>query len=542
MAAISDLPSGQVINTEAVALAGGSINTDLGPATPSADHDAMFPYWRLVNALLEGQEAVVKGGQLYLPKHPEERDDDYKFRLANGVLTNIYADIIETLSSKPFDDEIQIVDGSAGVEFIGEPVKVGGKDTGKRKGGLIEDIDGKGSHLHVFLQNVFYHGISNAIDWIFVDYPAKAIGLTAAEERAKNIRPYWYRIPANFMLEVNTAIIGGKEVFTYARFLEYAKERKGWAMETKERVREIIRPLIKGTDNNPDDYGDPIWVLWEKDIDQTTRKIIWRNIGTGTYSIGEIPLVPFICGRRRGSSWVIDPPMKTAATLQVELYQLETGLKNVCNLVNYPMLAANGINLKGADGEQVEIVIGPHTVLNAPPDGSGNHGEWDFISPDASGMEFTAKRVEATKQELRELGRQPLTASSSALTVIASAFASQKANSAVEGWALMLKDAAENALALTAKWMNLTEEPEVRINTDFQVGVDDKSADQIVAMRESGDLSRYSFWNEMKRRNILSPDFDAEAEEELLKDELPSDDELDEAAKASGLDKSKPSE
>lgn len=520
---------------------------DYGPATPSADHEQMQPYWTTARDLLLGLEALKSAREKYLPKHPQEEADDYKYRLDNAVLTNIFADIIETLSSKPFDDELQIIDGSASETFIGKPIMVADKknpgklkDSGNRAGGLIEDIDGKGNHLHVFAHDVFYNGIASALDWIFVDYPNVPTNMNAAQQRAKNIRPYWYRIPALNMLEVQSAMVGGKEQIIYCRILICKVERDPKTYKNVERyqVREITRPKLEDADGIVS-YGMPEWILWQlkEDAAAQQNKAVpeWEQIGNGVYSIGVIPVVPFLCGRREGSSWVIQPPMKSAASLQVELYQQETGLKNVKVLTCYPMLAANGVNLNDDKGNKRKVTIGPHTILNAPaPQEGGNPGNWEFVEPSAESCRFVADGIKTLKDELRELGRQPLTAQTAGITVISAAFASQKANSAIQAWAIMLKDALENALLLTAQWMSLPDEPEVKIKLDFELDLDDQGATVLQSMRQSGDLSRGTYWSEMKRKGVLSPEFDADAEEAALAEEGPSEEELLAAAGGGG--------
>jgi len=180
----------------------------------------------------------------------------------------------------------------------------------------------------------------------------------------------------------------------------------------------------------------------------------------------------------------------------------------------------------GPDGFPLPVKLGPKAVLYAVPSGSGGHGisHWGFIEPSATSLRFLADDIKETIQNLRELGRQPLTAQTGNLTVITTAFAAQKGNSAIQAWAINLKDALEKALALTAMWLKEDQRAKVTINTDFDVGLeDDKSQPTLLAMRASGDLSQRTFWHEMRRRGILSPEFDVDTEDERLLDELPGD-------------------
>lgn len=524
---LTDLPPGQRIPRDLA----GITEAEQGPATPSADYQAMYPYWYSVQCLLGGVEAMRLGLQAFLPKFPKELDADYSFRLNNARLTNVFADILETLSAKPFMEELKIVDGSVGPEFVGDPDP---KNDGKRKGGLIDNIDGKGTHLHVFAHDTFYHGIANGLDWVFIDYP-KAPGAamrTVADEKDLKLNPYWYHIPAIHVLDVETDMVGSEEVFTYFRYYEPVSVRAGYVTTKKKRIREITR-LKTSADGEPNTYGDPTFTVWEyqEDTPGLTEIDKWQAIDKGTYTIGIIPVVPFLCGKRIGTTWQITPPMRAAVSLQIELYQEETGLKNTKTLVCYPMLAANGVNLTGEDGKMVAVSIGPHTLLNAPPNpAGGSPGNWEFVEPSSESLKFVAGEADKLKQEIRELGRQPLTATSGNITVITSAFAAQRANSAIQAWAIMLKDCLENALQITALWLKSTDEPEVRIGLDFDNGTDDKANDvqalNVMRDRTPPDLSQETYWEEMQRKGILSPEFDADAETKKLAKELPDDADL----------------
>jgi len=50
----------------------------------------------------------------------------------------------------------------------------------------------------------------------------------------------------------------------------------------------------------------------------------------------------------------------------------------------------------------------------------------------------------------------------------------------------------------------------------------------IQKMRDTGNLSQRTLWDEYSRRGVLGPSFDADAEEEALLKEVPADDGLDE--------------
>ena len=126
-------------------------------------------------------------------------------------------------------------------------------------------------------------------------------------------------------------------------------------------------------------------------------------------------------------------------------------------------------------------------------------------------------------QQLREVGRQPLTASSSNITVITAAVAAGKAKSAVKAWAYKAKDTLENALLITAMWMNTEYDPTVHVFAEFDDWMEGEDLDTLDSARERGDLSHETYCEEMQRRGVLSSNFTIERERKRLLTEIPSD-------------------
>lgn len=485
---------------------------ELNPSAPSSDYSAMLPYWSMVETIMGGAPSMRKAGETYLPKFSGEAPDDYEFRRKNAKFTNIYRDIVETLSAKPFSKEVALV---------GEP-SAAIKD-------LIEDIDGAGNNLHVFASHLFFQGINDAVDWVFVDKTPVPDGATRQTERDLGARPYWVHVPASRMLAVYSAVVNGKEEFVHARISEPETVRDGYGETTRNRVRVLNREPLEGGG-----YGPATWELFEEQKDQASKSA-WVSLGGGTIGIGTIAIVPFITGRRKDGSWRFTPPMQDAAYLQIEHYQQESGLKYASENTAFPMLAGNGVTpTMAADGTIQVAPVGPKRVLYAPPivsDRSASHGEWKFIEPSATSLQFLAEQIKATEQQLRELGRQPLTAQTGNLTVVTTSFAAQKGNTVIQAWALNLKDALEQALLLTAKWLGETIGPEVSVHTDFAIDVEtDKAAEVLLKMRETNDISREALIVEAKRRDWLSPEYDADADLDAILDEMSDgDDDLADA-------------
>lgn len=462
----------------------------------SVDSEAMVPYWEKVDTIIDGIDALRKAGKAYMPAFPNEPQPNYDHRNQCTKLTNVYRDIIEGLASKPFEQSVMLIKDQPQPPVPDEVEK------------FSYDVDGSGNNLTVFAAETFFNGINSAIDWIMVDYDVADPNVrTVADQRASGRRPYWSHVLGRNVLDVQSKVVAGKEILTYIKILEPG---------VPERVREFTRI-----------GNDVTWKLFER-VDKPapeTPDTYFVQVGNGTISIGEIPLVPFVTGRRDGRSWKVFPAMQDAADLQIELYQQESALKFAKQMTAFPMLAANGISPpKGPDGKVLgNLAVGPQVVLWSAPNPDGGHGSWSYVEPNAMSLEFLAKDITATIQNLRELGRQPLTASSSNITVITAAVAAGKAKSAVKAWAYKLKDALENALVLTSKFMGITYDPVVHVFVDFDDWMEGDDIDALLTMSEKNKISDETLWEEMSRRGVLSTNFTAARETARLLAQLPGD-------------------
>lgn len=463
------------------------------------DLQLMMPYWSKVNTIIRGLHALREGGEFFLPKFPEEQEDSYRFRLTQTKLTNVYRDVLEGLSTKPFEEEITLIKSDE------NPVPQELRD-------FVENVDGSGNNITVFASLTFFNGINNAIDWILVDYPeveSDGRPISRAEAARRNLKPFWSHVLGPNILEVRMEKIGGKNVLSYIRILEPSLYFDVYKIREYERIGDTVH-----------------WRLHSVNAHAASRDEAVVMERSGILSINVIPMIPFVTGRRDGNTFRFFPALEDAADLQITLYQDESALQFIKTLACFPMLAANGMKPQmQADGKTpVKVATGPMRVLYGLPDNSGNHGEWKYIEPQANSMEFLQKNIVTTKQDLRELGRQPLTSLSTQLTTTTTAIAAGKAKSAVSAWALGLKDALENALAITLMYMKIDYEPEVNVYTGFD-NVDGSGADleELGKARERRDISQETYWSELQRRKVLSPEFRSDEEVQRLLNEIPSE-------------------
>jgi hypothetical protein len=457
----------------------------------------MSPYWNKVRDIRGGIEAMRAAKKDYLPSFDGEDEAQYKFRLQLTKMTNVFAEASSTLAAKPFQEPTTLM-----ITDDKRPVPQELLD-------LQHNIDGRGNNLTVFASQVFYFGMVNAIHWVLVDNPPVDKKITVAEAKQRGIRPYWVHIQAANVLEVQTEVVGGVEVLTYVRILEPG---------TPLRVRIFKRNVAT---------NEVTFEVYEKKADDRTLKEEWVLEKSGFMGIDRIPMVPFITGMRDGDRYVFTPALRDAVDLQIELYQAESGLKFIKTASAYPMLSASGVKPQtDAQNNIVPIKVGPMKVLYAPPDGSGNHGDWKYIEPSGETLRFLTGDTVDMRGELRELMRQPLTVNSENLTVITTAVAAGKTKTLIGAWRLLLIDMLENCFVMTCHWMNIdskTYDPNIWVFEDFDEFLDGKDLTDLNQIRTSGNISRLTYWEELKRRRVLSSQFDPEQEEKRLLEDVTAD-------------------
>lgn len=507
-----------LLTASPVAIAYASAPIDANAGEPVAEFEKrsddsafMVRYWDKVDAVMDGIDGMKMRAVEFLPKFRDEQPDDYKFRQTCTKFTNVYADIVEGLAAKPFEQAVQLV----------KDVEDTDSDNDKTTEIVIpqeiydfcNDVDGSGNNLTVFAAHTFLQGVNNAIDWILIDHDKRDPTVrTIADMKARGLRPYWSHILARNILVVQSKMVAGNETLTYVKIFEPG---------SPDHIREFERIEIPQKDKPP--RVEVVWRLWYKDTDK--NKYFLED--SGIVTIGVIPMVPFVTGRREGRRWRFTPPMRAAVELSINLFKQESELEYKSTMSAYSMLAANGIAPPmGPDGKPDKtLIVGPSRVLwSSPRTDGGPAGKWEWIEPSSEILKFLEARVTNTIQNLRELGRQPLTASSSNITVITAAVAAGKAKSAVKAWAYSLSDTLANALLMTAMWMALTYNPTVHVFAEFDDWMEGEDLDALDKARARGDISHETYCEELQRRGVLSSNFTIRRERSRLLNDLPVDD------------------
>lgn len=458
----------------------------------TAAHDFMAPKWAMIDALLGGTETMRAAGQTYLPQYEEESDKRYAARLAMTVLLNLTKFTLSNLVGRVFKNPIVFKDD------VPKPIKE-----------LTEDVNGQGDNVQVVAYRWFEQGFAKGLTHMLIDMPPKPVPaegkvLTKADDVGR--KPYWVHIAPENLLFAYSETVNGVEVLKQVHILEEVSTLRGYEEVCDIQVRVLKIGLYE------------IWKYKEVKVGGKLKKQ-WYMASSGPMDIKDkdgvayIPLVTFYT-KRKGLA-LSDLPLEDLAHLNVEHWQSKSDQRNILTAARFPILA-----MSGSTGEDEStgnrITIGPYNMLTTPdPQGRVYY------------VEHTGAAIGAGRQDLRDLedqmasyGAQFLKKKADIESATARILDSSETISELQAIALNFKDALEQALKVTADWMGIKEGGgSVELDAGLSLAIDGTDLQTLTEARKNRDLSRKSYLTELRRRDVLSDDFDEELNLEELQEE-----------------------
>lgn len=444
------------------------------PFKPTAQVMQLREHWRLPVALWGGTASMRAAGEKFLPKEPSEERKEYEARLSRTFLFNVFKRTIRKMTARVFSKPVHLQN-----------------DVPPTITEWCENIDMAGNHINIFSKHVLETAMRYGMAFMLVDMPRVVSGATLADERAIGIRPYAICIEPDRVLGWRTEMRGGREVLTQFRFEEVETVPDGeFGEKPVRRCKVLSRGAFQCYEKNEKDEA----VLVEE--------------GAVTYP--DIPVVAVYAEREGFMS--AKCPLEDLAHLNLQHWQGASDQRNILHCARVPLLFGAGFD------PEKPVVIGANRLI------TGEQGS------SLSYVEHSGKAIEAGRQDLLDtemrmesLGYELLMPRTGNATATASAIDASANQSSLQSMAMELGDALEIVLDIMAQWSGLAKEGgSIRVNSDFGISLRD-STDLVVLNQAvaAGNISRQTFWAELKRRNVLMDDFDAETEASLLNNSEP---------------------
>lgn len=444
-------------------------------AERSADSSAQVASAAKARALMGGTEAMRAAGQTYLPKFSAESKEAYDERLALSWLFNGYRKTVRDMSGRVFDKPVAATEGvSARMEE------------------WLKDVDLQGRDLSTFSREVFEDGLSGpGISYIMVDAPRRGDGVTQAQARAQNLRPYLVHLRAEDVIGWRKGVVNNAQALAQIRIAETITEEDP-EDEFKQKNVEQIRVLDRG------DFGvtvrlyrkgDKGWVLHD-----------------GPYPTGmrEITVVPFYANRT--DFFMGAPILDDLADVNIAHWQSQSDQRHILHVARVPILFGAGI----PDDTKITISTSTATVVSDP-------------AAKLSWVEHSGQAIGAGRQDLKDLEFQMETHGLQLLVAKAGQSATGEALDAAKETTILamtadqLQDSLEQALSWMAEYAGEPSDVSVFVNKDFGAGIMDAQELQLLlGAVNTGNLSRETFLQTLVARGVIADSVIPEDEAERI--------------------------
>lgn len=438
----------------------------------SAASQAMLDAAEKGRALMGGTRAMRLAGETYLPKFDAESPEAYEARRKASWLFNGYRKTVNDLSGRVFDKPVEAVD--ADDVFAG----------------WLENVDMQGRDLSGFACSVFKDALAGAgVGFVMVEAPRRDGVVTRAEAERQNLRPYLVHLRVEDVLGWKAQTINNVMMLTQLRILEQIEEadpEDEFAAETVEQVR--VLDLNEGQVNVR--------------IFREASKGGWQQVDEYATEQTEIMVIPFYANRT--GFFQAEPPLDDLADINVAHWQSQSDQRNILHFARVPVLFVKGL------GEEPIDIGGSKAIATSNPDA------------DAKWVEHSGQAIGAGRQDLKDLEFQMETFGLQLLAARAQSATGEVLDAKKETSQLaMMADGLKDALEQAMLWMGVLGNREfsgsIEVNKEF--GVSMMTAQEITALLSAvntGNLSRTTFLEEMKRRGVLRADLNVADEEERV--------------------------
>ena len=457
-------------------------------AEPTTLYKAMVKVWLLVDTLWGGTDAMRAARTTYLPQEPKETNPAYENRIAKSVLTPLYQDTIRKLMGKIMRMPVVLED-----DVKPEILR------------FMDDVDSEGTDINEWVKRLGESALNHGVTYVLVDIanPDKIESETGQRPTRDDVvrgklRPYAVHIKAPQVLGWKYSIIDGRTTLTQFRVLWETEEdstEDEFSTEEVKRIHvwEIGRLRIYRL--RLDDNNNEEWFIEE-------------DLPTDLDIIPVIPIYGYQISFMQGV-----PPLIDVAHLNIAHWQSDSDQRHILHVARVPLLFGSGLG--DTDRGDFEVQVGPNTMTRGP-----QGSDMKYVEHTGAGIESGEADLNNIEAKIAKLGlNMVIRRQTGDVTATSRALDQAETDSPLGMFARHLEDKMEDMLDLFAMLMNLGEDAggSVTVFKDFTISARD--ADDVKAfgeMRTRGDLSQRTYWEELKRRGMLSDDFDPEVEIGLL--------------------------
>jgi len=402
----------------------------------------MMKGWEIMKAVTEGTEYLRENSEAFLPLEPREDYTAYMARVNRAVFSPFTQRLIRAATGLVLRKPITLT----GDPYWTEMFKM--------------DVDGCKSDLDEYARRILMCSLTYGQSHILVDYPAPSGAVSLAEERAQDRRPYWIEVDPNNLYGWRLDRESNYGNLIQVRLAEKAVLPDG---DFGEKVFEQIRVIEPGRYRvfRKTDQIDEMYDLADNsyagEFDAQTTGEEYKEVESGEFSLGEIPLVTVYSGKTE--NLVSKPPLLDIAYLNLAHFQRQADLIHSLHVASQPMLV-----MEGYDDQTKDVAISVNYAMATQP---GN--KVYYVEPASSAFDAQSSEIKELQMQMATLGISTL---SQQKFVAESADARRldrvDTNSMLAMVSMELEQKLQKAFNLSAEYVGI-EPPEVKISRDFDI-------------------------------------------------------------------------
>lgn len=481
--------------------------------TPNPEHEKTALHRQITRTLVGGTQAMRRARTLYLPQEPKETETAYEHRIERSVLVNFYKKTRDTFVGRVMKS-MQITDDTpTSIQDIGD------------------NIDNAGNDVTTFAKTLVSHAVDDGIVYVLADAPefrAPTITTedgeevpmprTRATDEEMGLRPYLKMITAEDMLGVSwdtdTKHIWRVRFRVYVRrpdpddeFLDTTVEQihvlelvRGEGEEGVGRVLKRVFEEAESGDQDDDDWIEVYRVLTEFD---------------------KIPVAAMYTEKKE--DFVGMPLFIDLANLNIRHWQSTSDQANIVHVIRVPILFGEGLVDESTQKPQ-NITIAANSVVHGEPG-----ADLRYVEHTGKAAEVGFKEIENLVADLVSMGVEIiLNQRTGSQTATGRALDQAEADTLMNS----IADAVENLFSELFIFLAEAFGEEVgedgaggiNLNKDYalQTGDAAQMVTQLISLWGASGISHRALIEELKRRGVLSEDFDFEEDETLIEAERES--------------------
>jgi len=434
--------------------------------------------WKVVRDCVDGEISIKNAGEIYLSRLPDQSDQDY-----------------EAYKARPkfFDGTSRTAEGLHGHIFAKAPVQNG--ETSEAFKELLKNVDGSGTSIDKFSDNVTWDAMQTNWGGILVDHTSVEEGTSKAESKARAYMK-WYK--AEDVIKWRYSVVNGISKLTLV-ILREDQEKENPDDEFDTIITEAYRVLSFDEDG---DYIQRLFVKDEKaDNGFTENAPIYAKIDGE--NLKEIPF--FTCpGEIPEKSMLLG-----MAFVNIGHYQKSADYENALHFTGCPTpIAVNMQQPLDKNKNPIKIRLGS-ACFQFFYGGPNSNVDVKFLEFNGAGLEHSRNGLNDELDKMAKLGIQSIGPEKKAVETAEVASIHRSAENGLLGaFAKSMSDKITQAVRLMAKWNNITEADDwsYELNNNFDHKDISNQILQIMhSARMSGEIPR-SAWFAFLKKNGMLPD------------------------------------